>query len=519
MELPGSLPISGTMPKNNALLLRNARVAGRTGPVDLRITDGVIVAMEPASTLSAGSDEREVELAGRYVIPGLWDHHVHFTQWALASRRLDLQSSESAEEVAAIVAQHVKAKDAMVELAGETGESSSKELIVGFGFRDALWSDAPNRELLDAASGSHPVALVSGDLHSCWLNSAALIARGLGEHATGLLREDDCYPVVAGLDDIDVETLDTWVAEAATAAARRGVVGIVDLEMAWNLDPWVRRMQTGQSSLRVSFGIYTEDLDRAIAAGYRTGDVIPGTNGLLTVGPFKVLTDGSLNTRTAYCFDEYSGAEGSENGRGFLAVPPEELITLLQKAKAAEIVPAVHAIGDHANTLTLDAFETVGAHGFIEHAQLLERSAIPRFAELGVVASVQPEHAMDDRDVADQLWEGRTDRAFALASLLRAGASLVLGSDAPVAPLDPWKTIASAVGRTRDGREAWHPEEAISRPQAIAASALGRERLAPGQVADLAILDADPYECTLDELRTMPVAATLLGGIFSYKGF
>jgi hypothetical protein len=125
---------------------------------------------------------------------------------------------------------------------------------------------------------------------------------------------------------------------------------------------------------------------------------------------------------------------------------------------------------------------------------------------------------MDDRDVADLLWLGRTDRAFPLSSLLQVGATLVLGSDAPVAPLDPWMTIASAVGRSRDGREAWHPGEVIPREQAIAASALGREQLAVGQVADLAVLDFDPYDCTLEQLRVMAVAGTIVGGEFSYNG-
>jgi predicted amidohydrolase YtcJ len=503
-------------PRRQALLLRDARISGTAEPVDLRLSDGVIAEIEPAGILAAFVEDREVRLDGRFVIPGLWDHHVHFTQWALVSQRLDLRSASTAAGAAAIVGRHVAIRDAAVRSTGGSGED---QLIVGYGFRGALWADSPSREILDAASGSHPVALVSGDLHSCWLNSAALIERGMGDHSTGLLSEDDCYRVISGLDAVDAGTLDASVRDAAETAARRGVVGIVDLEMAWNLEPWLRRIQAGHTSLRVAFGIYPDDLDRAIEAGFRTGDVIPGTGGLLTVGPFKVLTDGSLNTRTAYCFDEYSGAERNESSRGFLAVPADDLITLLRSATVAGITPAVHAIGDHANTMTLDAFEAIGAGGFIEHAQLLDRSDIPRFAELGVVASVQPEHAMDDRDVADRLWAGRTDRAFAIGSLLRAGATLVLGSDAPVAPLDPWVTIAAAVGRTRDGREAWHPEEAISREQAIAASALGRDRLAAGQVADLAVLDSDPFACTVEELRDMGVVGTILGGQFSYDGF
>jgi predicted amidohydrolase YtcJ len=197
-----------------------------------------------------------------------------------------------------------------------------------------------------------------------------------------------------------------------------------------------------------------------------------------------------------------------------LTVPTAELIELMTIASAAGIEPAVHAIGDRANHLALDAFEEVGCTGRIEHAQLVANDDIARFARLGVTASVQPEHAMDDRDVADELWAGRTGRAFPLAELHRAGVRLAFGSDAPVARLDPWLSIASAVARSRGDREPWHPENAVSRQVALAASA--RSTVSVGDVADLAVLERDPLACTLAELRRMPVAATLLGGRFTH---
>ncbi|MDF2434729.1 MAG: hypothetical protein JWP44_4360, partial [Mucilaginibacter sp.] len=252
--------------------------------------------------------------------------------------------------------------------------------------------------------------------------------------------------------------------------------------------------------------------DAAIRAGHRTGQSIGATGGLLTVGPYKVLIDGSLNTRTAYCVDEYPGLEGQPNSRGLLTVPPEELVRLLREASAAGFVPAVHAIGDEANRLALDAFETVGCGGRIEHAQLVLPADLARFAALGVTASVQPEHALDDRDVADRYWRGRTGRAFALRSLLDAGADVALGSDAPVAPLDPWVTIAAAVTRRRDGREPWHPEQAITIREALSASARGRSRVSVGEVADLTIVDVDPLTASPETLRRMPVSATLVAG-------
>jgi predicted amidohydrolase YtcJ len=354
--------------------------------------------------------------------------------------------------------------------------------------------------------------LVSADLHAAWLNTAALERFGHAGHPTGLLREDDAFEVTRQIGTIDDDILDAWAMDAARTAATRGVVGIIDLEMRWNLADWQRRVAAGHDALRVRFGIYREHLERAIGEGLRTGQRI---GELLEVGGFKVLTDGSLNTRTAYCYDEYPGLEGTPLSRGMLTMPPDDLIPLMRRAASAGIEPDVHAIGDHANTLVLDAFEAIGSGGRLEHAQLLAESDYPRFAKLGVVASVQPEHAMDDRDIADHYWAGRTDRVFAFRSLLDAHAELSFGSDAPVSPLDPWVTMAAAVGRARDGREPWHPEQRITNAEALAASS--RTRVAVGEVADLVVTELNPLAVDHEHLRSMPVAATLLAGRFTHN--
>ncbi|MET0725084.1 MAG: amidohydrolase family protein, partial [Leifsonia sp.] len=254
-------------------VLAGARLLGRDSLVDITVDDERITAVAPAGA-GAPIGER-VELDGRVVVPGLWDNHVHFTQWTLTTRRLDLAAARSAAEVARLVAERIGSGDT--------------DGIVGFGFRDGLWPDAPDRTTLDAVSGPAPVLLVSGDLHSAWLNSAALHAHGFDDHPTGLLREDDVFAVVRAIGDVPDAVLDGWAQEAAAAAAARGVVGIVDLEMTWNPDVWVRRIRGGVRSLRVEFGIYRQHLDDAIAAGLRTGDVVQGTDGLLRVGPFKII--------------------------------------------------------------------------------------------------------------------------------------------------------------------------------------------------------------------------------------
>lgn len=462
-----------------SVVLRNARVGGSF--VDLRILDGVIVEV---GVVDAADGVPVADVGGRWVIPGLWDQHVHFSQWAMARQRVDVSAATSAAHA--------------VELIAATPRPPAGVVLVGIGFRDGLWPDAPSFELLDARVSDVPVVLISGDLHSCWVNSLAAARFGV---ADALLREEDCFAVVRGLDDVPTDVLDEWVADAGRAAAARGVVGIVDLEMTWNFDNWLRRIDGGFDTLRVRAGVYPQYLDRALAEGYRTGTSLAD---LLEVGVFKIITDGSLNTRTAYCLDPYPGMG---DYRGLLTVAPDELVEWMRRAEA--FTPAVHAIGDEANRLALDAFESLGVPGRIEHAQLLAADDMARFARLGVAASVQPEHAMDDRDVADLFWAGRTARSFALASLREAGTQLLFGSDAPVAPLDPWVTMAAAVGRSR-GREPWHPEQRISTEVALASSV--ESRVAVGHVADLAVIERDPLTATEDELRTMPVAATYLAG-------
>lgn len=486
------------------LLLAGARLLGRDGLVDVVLDGDRIASVRPTGSAGGGAAGERIPLDGRWLVPGLWDQHVHFTQWAQTARRLDVSRAGSAAEAAALVRARASAA---AGAAGASATDAADDVLVGFGFHDALWPDVPTREVLDAAAGDRPVVLIAGDLHCSWLNSAAA-ARFAPGTSDAVLREDASFAVTSLLTAADDGTLDRWAADAARVAAARGVVGIVDLEYGWNLDVWRRRIAggaSGSSDLRVEFGVYGEHLETAAELGLRTGDVVDDTAGLLTVGPFKVISDGSLNTRTALCSHAYP-----DGGHGVANLSPDELVERMRFAVEHGLVPAVHAIGDEANRRALDAFEAIGSGGRIEHAQLIDAADIPRFARLGVTASVQPEHAMDDRDVADRLWSDRADRAFPLADLHAAGARLAFGSDAPVAPLDPWAAIASAVGRSRDGRDPWHPEQSL--PVEVALRASTRSTLAPGQPADLAVLDRDPLTAPPDDLRTMPVAATFIAG-------
>jgi len=488
-------------------MFQRARLAPLGRPQDVVVAEGVVAEL---GDLEAGPEVAEViDLDGRFLLPGLWDRHVHFDQWAQVSARLDLSSIETAAAAARLVASRIAAHQHDAGLP-----------VVGYGFRDALWPDVPGREALDEASGDVPVVLISADLHSAWLNTAALRRFGPADHATGLLREDAAMRVIGDVATLADDVADATCRAAMQAAAARGVVGIVDMEKPWSLPAWQRRMADGNRSLRVVSAVWPERLDDALAQRLHTGVAVEGAGALLTVGPLKIIIDGSLNTRTAYCYDAYPDGAGAPGDFGVLLVPLDELSRLMRRAADGGLECAIHAIGDRANAAALQAFARTGARGSIEHAQLLDDGDLGRFAEMSVIASVQPAHLLDDRDVADRYWAGRTQRAFPLRSLLDSGAVLAFGSDAPVAPLDPWLAIAAAVHRTRDERPRWHPEQEITVGEALAASmppGRGGTTLRPGDAADLIVLDRDPFTAEPGALRTTPVAATMLAGDWTHR--
>lgn len=463
--------------------------------VDVHLANGVIADIAPAGALARRG--AVVDGAGGWIIPGLWDHHVHTVQWALVAQREDMGRMASAASAAAAMGRAPVLADGR---------------RVGTGFRDALWPDTPTLEMLDGATGDVPTYLINADVHSVWLNSAAFRREGFALDPSGMLREEPAFEISRRLNAADPATSDVLVGEALAAAAGRGVVGVVDLDMAWNAEAWARRLAAGFDTTRIRFGIYPPQLERAIAEGLETGDALDAA-GLVRVGSLKVITDGSLGTRTAACSHAYPG---DPHNHGILTVPPDELVALLTRATGGGLSCAVHAIGDVANSHALDAFAATGATGTIEHAQLVAHADIPRFARLGIGASVQPEHAIDDRDLTDAIWAQQTAVPYPLRALADAGANLLFGSDAPVSPLDPWAAMAAAVHRTRDGRPAWRPEQGLDAGTALAAStelgSLARATLMPGDVADLAVVDRDPLTADEPALRATRVAATLLAG-------
>ncbi|MBP8881793.1 MAG: amidohydrolase family protein [Dermatophilaceae bacterium] len=520
--------------------------AARAELVDVRVRGGRVVSVEPSTADPAGSrmapqssgsltaPVRIIDAGGRWLVPGLWDQHVHFTQWSVTAARLDTSGTSCAEDVLA----RVQGRLAAMGPVGSGGAASSGggagagagrgsgagsggtayPVVQGFGHRTATWPRQPTVTELDAISGEYAVVLISGDAHHGWLNTKALALLGVPWRDT-VLAEDEWFAVFERLAALPgaSEAAEIAVRQAVMAAHARGIVGIGDMEWDANEITWPRRWEAGLRSLRVRTAVYPERLDAVVAAGVRTGDHLVAESDRLTMGPLKVITDGSLNTRTAWCCEPYADALGGERGTPNIA--GADLAELLGRATAAGLDVAVHAIGDAAMDSALTAIERVGARGSIEHAQLVSAADPARMARLGIAASVQPAHLWDDRDVTMQCWPDRSDRVYAFRSVLDAGVMLALGSDAPVSPLDPWLAIAAAVHRTADARPPWHPEQALSAREALAASVDGQGTVRVGSRGDVVLVDADPLGGDPGDvaghtayLRGMPCALTIVGG-------
>jgi predicted amidohydrolase YtcJ len=461
------------------------------------------------------SPER-IDLGGRCVVPGFNDAHVHFPTWAAAQREVRLEGTASLDEAVARVGEAV-------------GSVEPGRWLRGRGWRSGDWAPPvePTREALDAVTAETPTALMARDYHSLWLNSAALahadgdlqVAGGVVERdergePTGVLREESAWTFRDRYLRPTDEEFIAAMRDGLKLAAARGVTALHDKD-GWLGAPrlWQCLLDDGLLTLRVWQSLPAEHLDRIdeLALPARIG------GDLLRIGYLKVFMDGTLGSQTARLLD----------GSGVEITSRDELAEIVRRGALSGWPVAVHAIGDAANRDALDAFEETradwqGLRPRIEHAQLLAEEDVPRFAELGVAASVQFSHAPSDRDIADRLWAGMTDRAYAYRSLLDSGALLANGSDAPIEELDPLAGIRAGVLRTLDEREGWHPEQAVTVQQALEATTISpawlagderrRGKLVPGYLADLVVLDRDLLSCPAEELPEVQVVATMLGG-------
>ena len=459
-----------------------------------------------------------VDLRGRCVVPGFTDSHTHFATWALAQREVRLEDTRTLDEALARV------RDAV-------GGVRPGAWLRGRGWRSGDWTPPvePTRQMLDEITGDVPTALLARDSHSLWLNSAALarangdlrVAGGVVEvdeagQPTGVLREESAWH----FRDTVMEIADEEYVEAMRAglklAAARGVVAVHDKD-GWlgALRFWQVLRREEALTLRVWQSLPHDLAERLAEVGVsaRLGD------DLLRVGYLKAFMDGTLGSQTARMLD----------GTGVEITSRDELVERIRAGARAGFPLAVHAIGDLANREALDAFEETrhewaprGLRPRIEHAQILAPEDVPRFARLGVAASVQFSHAPSDRDLAERFWAGETRRSYAWRSLWDSGAVVCNGSDAPIEELDPWAGICAGVLRTLDEREPWHPEQALTLEEALQATTVNpawlagderrRGRLVPGHLADLVVLDRDPFAVAADELPEVQVVAAMVGG-------
>lgn len=499
-------------------------------PVDLRIKDGAVVEM--GTGLARHDGEEVLDAGGAFLIPGLWDAHAHLDLEAARVARLDLGRTACVEDALEIVA----AEAQRLRSATGAGAARGPALIQGFGHRLSHWPRMPSVTELDAVTGPIPTVLVSGDAHSGWVNSAALVLLGLPP-ATDAdpgapLTEGEWFAALNRLDDIpgSRELVESGYRRALEDMAARGITGVTDMTWGQDSPAWVARL--GRMSAtgplpglpRIRVSTYREGLEERISAGLRTGDPLPdspvGGDGaaLLTQGPLKIISDGSMGTGTACLCSAYPADLGLEHPHGVMSVRLDELVELLGRAHEHGIAAAVHAIGDAALIDVARAFARTGARGRVEHAQLLPadatgpQGALTTLVRLGIELSIQPAHLIDDWAAVGKVWPGLESRSYAFADMAAAGGMLALGSDAPVAPLDPWLAMSAAVGRRAPDGSVWSPDQCLTAEEALAASVDGAAPISVGSTADLVLLPASPLVLAPDELRDMRPLATVVAG-------
>jgi len=403
----------------------------------------------------------------------------------------------------------------------------------------------PSTADLDAAAPDNPVYLTAKSLHAAWANSAAMklagitadsadpangqIQRDRSGQPTGILLEAAMELIGRIIPEPSVKVIAEAIEKAQPVLWRMGLTGVHDFDQRSCFMALQQLHARGGLRLRVTKSIPVELLDHAVELGLRSGF----GDDWLRIGSVKVFMDGALGPRTAAMFQHYLNEP--ENW-GILVMDAEELLEIGRRAAGSGLSLAVHAIGDRANHEVLNAFERLRTYekekGLpalrhrIEHVQVLHADDAARPTQLGVIASMQPIHAPSDMLMADRYWGERANLAYAWRTQLQHGARLAFGSDAPVESPNPFWGLHAAVTRRRadglPGPQGWHAEQRLSMQEALegftlgAAYAAGLEdrlgSLTPGHLADLIVLEKDPFACNPNDLLTMESWATMIGG-------
>ncbi len=480
-----------------------------------------------------GPGTRVLANGGGLVAPGFTDGHLHLVDGGFQLASVDLRPADSPA-------------DFIARLAAYAAERRPGEWILGGEWDHERWPAAPlpRREWIDSVTPNNPVFISRLDGHMALANSAALRLAAIDRRTrdipggvivrdprsgepTGILKDEAMSPVYAVLPEESADRRDAALRRAMEHAASKGVTTVVHVSVPWpDLGAYLRAREGGTLTLRAALYLPLQDWKRVADTVARIGR----GDDWVWIGGVKGYVDGSLGSTTALFYAPYDDDRATF---GVLVTAEDSLRRWIGAADSAGLQVAVHAIGERANGLLLDIFDSVArAHGprdrrfRIEHAQHLRRGDIERIARTGVIASMQPVHAPDDGRWAEKrIGPERVRTTYPFRSLLDLGARLAFGSDWSVAPMDPILGIHAAVTRrTLDGKhpDGWVPEEKITVEEALRAYTAGnaygifaegrRGRLAPGYLADLVLLDRDLTRippATIDQAR---VEATVVGG-------
>lgn len=510
------------------------------------------LALQQGRVLALGTDDDMLHLAdadtirenlnGRTVIPGLTDAHIH---WELTARSLRQVNVFEVPDKAIAVKR-------VAERAATTPQG---QWITGYGWFQDLWPGGafPTAADLDHVAPQHPVYLKAKSAHAGWVNSLALrmcsitrdtpdpeggqFLRDSRGEPTGVLLENAMNVVERQIPALTVDQLADLMRELQQLALASGLTGIHEFDQPSSLRALQVLREQGELGIRVLKNVNKEWLPAALDTGLRWGF----GDDWIRIGGLKIFADGALGPHTAAMIEPY---EGEPDNYGIVVTEKEEMVELVSRASAAGLPSTIHAIGDRAVHDVLDVYEIVRQQEAergespstrrhrIEHVQIIHPDDIPRLRQLNVIASMQPIHAMSDMLTANQFWGARSKWSYNPRVQLDQGVVVAFGSDAPVEPFEPFKTIHAAVTRQRPdgspGPDGWYPEARLSIDEALraytqgAAYAAGVEdrlgKLAPGYLADLVVLDRDPYAIHPSELLNVQIVATMVSGEWRHGG-
>lgn len=539
--LCGALACGGpTVPTADLVLFGPVWTGNPDQPVASAVAisgDSILAVGDSAVVTTFVGKGTRTEFVTGLITPGLADDHVHFSDGGMALGQVDLRNAATPEEFIQRIATFAKSQPAGQWILGGIWDHEN--------FPGA---ELPRREWIDSVTPDHPVFIQRLDGHMGLANTKALelagvtratpevpggtIVRDRDGTPTGILKDEAMAPLWAVIPAPSPEIADSAVVRAMRHANSLGITAVAAVSAPWYEIAATRRIrEAGQQSLRVSF--YP-----ALAGWHQVADTIaargPGDDWVRLAG-VKGFVDGSLGSTTALFFEPYLDEPRS---RGLMVTPEDSLRQWIGAADSAGLQVVVHAIGERANALLLDIFDSVAtAHGprdrrfRIEHAQHLRPEDIARLAPLGVLASMQPFHAADDgRWAHKRIRPRQLEGTYAFRSVLDAGAMLLFGSDWTVAPLSPFDGLWAAVAReTVDGAnpDGWIPAQRISLEEALTAytkanayGTFAEDRwgtIRPGMLADIAVLDRDLRAVPVSEIRQAEAVMTIVAGKMVYQ--